>query len=72
MSAHPAPRLPPPRRSMRHRVRVGQRWRRRRDGGVMRIGMVHRADRLVVLVNDGGGRQTVSFTDLRRYWTEAG
>ena len=67
-----APHLPPAPRRMRDRVAIGQRWRRRRDGDVLRIYQVHRADRKVVLVNDdGGGRLYVSFTDLRRKWTEA-
>lgn len=57
---------------MRDRVTIGQTWRRRRDGRPHRVRQVHRADRQVLLVDDGdGGAQLrVSFTDLRRLWIQ--
>ncbi len=53
---------------MRSRVTIDQVWRRRSDSQVMRVRQVHRADRLVELVDETGARVSVPFTDLRRGW----
>ncbi|MDQ3722992.1 MAG: hypothetical protein M3376_07985 [Actinomycetota bacterium] len=47
---------------------IDQVWRRRSDSQVMRVRQVHRADRLVELVDETGARVSVPFTDLRRGW----
>lgn len=56
--------------AMRDRVHIGQAWRRNRGGEIGVIRMIHRADRQVELLGVQGVR-CVTFTDLRRYWTEA-
>ena len=58
------------RRAMRDRVQIGQAWRRRRDRVVMRIRQIHRADRVVELVDGAGDVHLVAFRDLRTYWRE--
>jgi hypothetical protein len=63
------------RRSMAARVRVGQRWRRRRDRAEARVRQVHRADRLAELEFVApealaGRRESVGFTALRTKWLE--
>jgi hypothetical protein len=61
--------------AMRDRVTIGQRWQRRRDGKVVEIRQVHRADREVEVrfVEDKVGaatriRRCLSFTELRTRW----
>lgn len=58
------------RRTMAARVTIGQVWRRRRDGGTLRIQQVHRKDRVVDAIDAGGARRCVTFDELRRLWRE--
>lgn len=57
----------PRRAHMQRIIRIGQHWRRRSDGCLMRVYQVHRADRLVELHREGGTlRYMVTFDELRR------
>lgn len=64
MSAATATRI-----AMRDRVKIGQAWRRNRGGEIGVIRMIHRVDRCVEILGVQDVR-LVSFSDLRRYWTE--
>lgn len=49
-------------------VTIGSRWRRRRDGQVLVIRQVYRADRQVLVCPEGTSDPFVeNFTDLRKY-----
>jgi hypothetical protein len=61
--------------ALRDRLHPGQRWRRRRDGVVIQVRQIHRADRLVEvdLVTPQlfpSTRPTVGFRDLREHYEE--
>jgi len=60
--------------TMRERVRVGQHWRRRRDGFEIRLRQVHRADRIAealpITLQLDRRVTRVSFTDLRDHYVE--
>jgi hypothetical protein len=59
--------------AMRDRVGIGQTWRRRRDGLVVIVRQVHRAERLVEVrpVNPSlldNAPRSVTFGELRHRW----
>jgi hypothetical protein len=60
--------------AMRDRVRVGQHWRRRRDGFEIRLRQVHRADHLAeavpITLRLDGRITSVSFQQLRDDYVE--
>jgi hypothetical protein len=53
---------------MRHVVCINQTWLNKRDGEIVTIKQVHRADRSVRAVIESGESMEINFSTLRDYW----